>query len=166
MSPTPARFRDPRRTAYDFLDPVLVRCPRCARMARVEPQPGAEPKPTRWPHFTPRRLVCLSCGLARGREANWVALNRDSADARDPYFRLPLWLQTRTRHGHLWAYNLEHLDLIRRFAAASLRERAPWYDVGVRMTLVARLPVWIKRGRNRAEVLRAVDRVRGSVTSG
>lgn len=84
----------------------------------------------------------------------------------DPYFRLPLWLQTQTRHGRLWAYNLEHLDQIRRFVAADLRERAPWYDTGQKMTLVARLPVWIKRAKNRGEVLRAIDRVRASLLTG
>jgi hypothetical protein len=31
------------------------------------------------------------------------------------------------------------------------------------MTLVARLPAWIKSAKNRAEVLRAVDRLRATV---
>jgi hypothetical protein len=63
----------------------------------------------------------------------------------------------------LWAYNLQHLDLIRRFVAADLRERAPWYDHGRKMTLVARLPAWMKSAKNRDEVLRAVDRLRATV---
>jgi len=86
--------------------------------------------------------------------------------ARDPYFRAPLWLQTETRHGRLWAYNLPHLDLLRQFVAASLRERDPWYEHGRKMTYVARLPAWVKSAKNRGEVLRAVDRIRASVTSG
>ena len=77
----------------------------------------------------------------------------------DPYFGVPLWLQLETRHGWLWAYNLEHLNLIRRFVQASLRERAPWYDTGQKMTLVARLPLWIKQARNRDEVLRTINRI-------
>lgn len=60
--------------------------------------------------------------------------------ARDPYFGMPLWLQAETRHGWLWAYNPQHLDLIRRFTQATLREHAHWYDSGQKMTLVARLP--------------------------
>jgi hypothetical protein len=63
----------------------------------------------------------------------------------------------------LWAYNLQHLDLIRRFVAADLRERAPWYDHGQKMTLVARLPAWMKSAKNRDELLRAVDRLRATV---
>lgn len=83
-----------------------------------------------------------------------------------PLLRHPLWLQTETRHGWLWAYNLEHLTFLRQFVAASLRERAPWYDTGQKMTVVARLPVWIKSAKNRDEVLRAVERIRGSVSAG
>ncbi|GGJ40580.1 hypothetical protein GCM10010121_059540 [Streptomyces brasiliensis] len=66
----------------------------------------------------------------------------------------------------VWAYNLEHLDLIRRFVAASLRERDPWYEHGRKMTCVARLPAWIKRAKNRDEVLRVVDRLRASLVAG
>jgi len=93
-------------------------------------------------------------------------LSRGTAQpASDPYFGSPLWLQIETRHGWLWAYNLEHLDLIRRFVQAPLRERAPWYDTGQKMTLVARLPAWIKRAKNRDEILRAVSRARASLVS-
>jgi len=34
------------------------------------------------------------------------------------------------------------------------------------MTLVARLPAWIKSAKDRGEVVRAIDRLRASVTSG
>jgi hypothetical protein len=65
----------------------------------------------------------------------------------------------------VWAYNLEHLDLLRRFVAASLRERPPWYEHGRKMTYIGRLPAWIKRAKNRDEVLRAIDRLRASVVT-
>ncbi|MFJ6083609.1 hypothetical protein ACIQI8_19640 [Streptomyces sp. NPDC092369] len=95
------------------------------------------------------------------RSGRDVELPRGSAGpVTDPYFGMPLRLQVETRHGWLWAYDLEHLDLISRFVQARLRERAPWYDTGQKMTLVARLPVWIKRAKNRDDVLRAVGRLR------
>lgn len=65
----------------------------------------------------------------------------------------------------MWAYNLEHLDLIRRFVRATLRERASWYDTGQKMTLAAPLPAWIKRARNRDEILRAVGRIQASLVA-
>ncbi|MFJ8156938.1 hypothetical protein [Streptomyces sp. NPDC094468] len=153
------RFRDPRSTEYDFISLIIVRCPGCEKAARVVPAPEDSDLAGRI-QFRPRRLVCRGCGLSRVWSGSRVELSAGTAQpATDPYFGLPLWLQAETRHGWLWAYNLEHLDLIRRFVQAPLRERAPWYDTGQRMTLVARLPVWIKRARNRDEILRAVSRI-------
>ncbi|GAA4020483.1 hypothetical protein [Streptomyces plumbiresistens] len=165
MSPEPTRFRDRRSTAYDFIGSVLVRCPRCTRIAHVEAHRTTEEAlPTRL--FAPRRLVCRACGLSRTWQGRSIEFSGGRhSPARDPYFRLPLWLQVETRHGGLWAYNLEQLDLLGRFVGASLRERAPWYDTGQKMTYVARLPTWIKNAKNRDEVLRAVDRLRASVVT-
>ncbi|MFG3252253.1 hypothetical protein [Streptomyces sp. NPDC048172] len=164
--PRTPRFRDPRRTRYHFLDLILVRCPRCAALARVVPVPcgpggpAAEPSPA----FAARRLVCRSCGLSRDRAAGGtLRFSRGNGRATDPYFDQPLWLQSETRHGWLWAHNLEHLELIRQFVQAPLRERAPWYESGRKMTVLARLPTWIKQAKNRAEVLRTVERIRASV---
>ncbi|CAM5433632.1 hypothetical protein SDIAM26S_03926 [Streptomyces diastaticus subsp. diastaticus] len=54
--------------------------------------------------------------------------------------QLQLQLQQETRHGPLWAYDADPLDLVRRFVRAPLRERAPWYATGQQMPQVARLP--------------------------
>ncbi|WP_284434824.1 hypothetical protein [Streptomyces sp. TUS-ST3] len=160
-----ARFRDPRSTEYDFITLIMVRCPGCEKAARVVPAPE-DASPGGRILFTPRRLVCHGCGLSRVWSGRLVTLSACTAQpATDPYFGMPLWLQVETRHGWLWAYNLEHLELIRRFAQASLRERTPWYDTGQKMTLVARLPVWIKRAKNRDEVLRAVSRIHASLVA-
>lgn len=150
MSPTPVRFYDPGATLSHFAASVLVRCPRCERIAHFGRGPctAAEREGGR---CRESRVICRSCGLCR-------------VDT-DRYFRPPLWLQTETRHGRLWAYNLEHLDLIRRFVSADLRERAPWYETGRKMTLVGRLPAWIKSAKNRDEILRAVHRLQVSVIS-
>ncbi|MFF7448818.1 MULTISPECIES: hypothetical protein [unclassified Streptomyces] len=136
----PARFHDPGLDAAHFSGSTLVRCPRCDRIAHFERSAPPEP-----------RVICRSCGLCR-------AVNRCAWPR--------LWLRADTRHGTLTAYNLEHLDLLRRFVAADLRERAPWYEHGRKMTYIGRLPAWIKSAKNRAEVLRAIDRMRASVISG
>ncbi|WP_225800270.1 hypothetical protein [Streptomyces sp. NK15101] len=162
MASPSGRFRDPRSTEYDFIGSITVRCPGCAKAARVVPAPEGDSFPGGRVLFRPRRLVCRGCGLSRVWSGRRVALPHGTArPATDPYFGVPLWLQVETRHGWLWAYDLEHLDLIHRFVQASLRERAPWYDTGQKMTLVARLPTWIKRAKNRDEVLRAVGRIHG-----
>ncbi|WP_371667944.1 hypothetical protein OG985_10055 [Streptomyces sp. NBC_00289] len=158
MSPAPVRFHDPGVLAGDFAGYALVRCPRCARIAhstRGAPtvagaRSGSCPQ---W------RLVCRSCGLCRTRPT----ASRGAGHPPGRPDRPVLWLRAGTRHGEIWAYNLEHLDLLRRFVAASLRERAPWYEHGRKMTYVGRLPAWVKSAKNRAEVLRVVDRMRVSV---
>ncbi|WP_435280945.1 hypothetical protein [Streptomyces koelreuteriae] len=159
------RFRDPRSTEYDFLGSILVRCPACEKAARVVPAPEASVSGGRI-LFKPRRLVCRCCGLTREWSGRRIDLSRGTAQpATDPYFGAPLWLQVETRHGWLWAYNLEHLDLIRRFVRAPLRERAPRNLTGPRMTLLARLPTWIKRANSRDEILRAISRIQASLVA-
>ncbi|MFE7168382.1 hypothetical protein [Streptomyces sp. NPDC057616] len=163
MTKPSGRFRDPRSTTYDYVGSIVVRCSGCAKAAHVVPAPE-DPHAEGHPLFRPRRLVCRGCGLSQVWSGRSVTFSRGTCHpATDPYFGRPLWLQVETRHGWLWAYNLEHLGLIRRFVQASLRERAPWYDTGQKMTLVARLPVWIKRAKNRDEVLRAVSRIQASL---
>ncbi|MFD7539217.1 hypothetical protein [Streptomyces sp. NPDC059819] len=157
------RFRDPGRTKYDFLASVLVCCPGCEKIAHVAPGPA--PAGVHHPDlFAARRLVCRNCGAAKERSRGGVTLHRDrNAPATDPYFGVRLWLQTETRHGWVWAYNLEHLDLIGRFVQAPLREGIPWHDHGRKMTVVARLPAWMKQAKNRDEVLRAITRIHASL---
>ncbi|MGE9697748.1 hypothetical protein [Streptomyces sp. NRRL F-5630] len=163
MASSSGRFQDPRSTEYDFISSIMVRCPGCAKAALVIPAPDDSDCAGR-ALFRPRRLVCRSCGLSQLWSGRSVALPRGTAEpAKDPYFGVPLWLQIETRHGWLWAYDLEHLDLLRRFVQAPLRERAPWYGTGPKMTLVARLPLWIKRAKNRDEILRAIARIRASL---
>ncbi|WP_179255803.1 hypothetical protein [Streptomyces sp. ms115] len=157
------RFRDPRSTRCDFLGSILVRCPNCDRTAQVGT--AEDPAEVRDQNlFTPRRLVCRNCGTAKESRRGGLVLHRDPyGSARDPYFGVRLWLQTETRHGWVWAYNLEHLDLIKRFVQASLREGIPWHDHGRKMTVVARLPAWMQQARNRDEVLRAIARIHASL---
>lgn len=165
MALFPGRFRDQRSTEYDFIGSIMVRCPGCEKAARVIPAPEDSDRGGRL-LFRPRRLVCRGCGLTRAWSGRLVILPRGTAQpATDPYFGVPLWLQAETRHGWLWAYNREHLDLIRRFVQAPMRERAPWYDTGPKLTLVARLPAWIKRAKNRDEILRAVSRIQASLVA-
>ncbi|CAM5672541.1 hypothetical protein SAVIM338S_07071 [Streptomyces avidinii] len=165
MSPSspPHRFQDPRSTEYDYLASVLVRCPGCEKVAHVGTAPDPAGAHDQDP-FARRRLVCRSCGTAKERDRGGPALHRDRYEpATDPYFGVPLWLQTETRHGWVWAYNLEHLDLIGRFVRAPLREGIPWHDHGRKMTVVARLPAWMQQAGNRDEVLRAIARIHASL---
>ncbi|ARZ72226.1 hypothetical protein SMD11_6650 [Streptomyces albireticuli] len=163
---SPSRFRDPGHGKHHFATAgsVLVRCPRCERQAQVVTATGdAEDTPSG--PYASRRLVCRHCGLSRQRrQGDRTAFHwGGTAVMRDPYFHVPLWLQTDTRHGRLWAYNPEHLDLLRRYVRATLREHDTWCEPWRKMGIIGRLPAWIKQAKNRDEVLRGLDRMRGSL---
>ena len=162
MSSTlPTRFRDDRSTSWSFIDEVIVVCPRCSRMAKVVRPPG-DTTPY-YQVFGPRRLVCSSCGYTRDHPGVRVVSSPGRRlPVGDPFFGVPLWLQLPTRHGVLWAYNLRHLTFIERFVAAHIRERASFYDTRQKMTMIAKLPAWLKHRGNREENLRTIARIRES----
>lgn len=66
-------------TIYDFIDRVLVVCPRCSKQAIVPVHAEG----------TEAQLVCEGCGMAKTQPAKSTTVG----NAIDPYFRIPLWLQ-------------------------------------------------------------------------
>ena len=151
------RFADDRSSVYKFIDEILVVCPRCgacARSARL----SAEPRD--W--FAPRRLTCR-CGYSNhwaGRGIAWDWWRSPT----DGYFRCPLWLQVRIRGRLLWAFNAHHLDALEQIVRAKLRERAVEAPFGYRGTLLTTLPAWIKAADSREPVLRAISKMRATIT--
>jgi hypothetical protein len=159
---SPQRFRDDGRSLLNYLDDILVTCPKCGGAARVrlaEP-PAPPPKRPVIAGFAPRHLVCSSCTFRSVWNGKTIALNRLAGGAaRDPYFGLPLRLQVPTRHGMLFAHNADHLAWIEAFVAAGLRERCAGGKPSSR-SIASRLPRWVKSAKNRDEVVRALLRLR------
>jgi hypothetical protein len=159
----PDRFRDrrERKYGYDFIDEVLVYCPRCDGCAVVMPHPGApedaEAGPAGFMNFR-RRLRCKACGFFKDETVSSAVVGGPV----DPYFQRPVWLQASCCGRVLWAYNVRHLDLLEAYVAAKLRERGDlvaWAPA----SLVERLPTWLKTAKNRAEVLRTIRRLRSTL---
>lgn len=74
----------------------------------------------------------------------------------DPYCTYPLFLNIAVRQGQICAYNPTHLEILKNFIQADLRERKfPNYN----RSYVSRLPAWIKSTRNRKEILKAILRL-------
>jgi hypothetical protein len=141
------RFRDDGTRLEDLAASVDVACPRCGVRAVVRALAAGQP----W--AVAHRVTCGGCGLAEERGAGIASFGGPV----DPVFGLPLWYQAPCCGRRLWAYNAEHVDRLRRFVAATLRER---HDVeGAPASLVERLPEWIKAASNRAEVLATIDRL-------
>ncbi|MEU9182876.1 hypothetical protein AB0C90_40080 [Streptomyces sp. NPDC048550] len=158
--PEPIRHHDHGTWLVRFTGRVLVVCPRCGGRALVVPRPDlAAPRYFSDLLFRPRRLTCAGCGAV----ADWTAEQRGAAlvgavpgGTEDPFFRQPLWLQTRCAGRILWAYDEEHVDALAAYVGARLRERHASPTRG----MFARLPAWMKSASRRDEVLAGLATLR------
>lgn len=120
------------------------RCARCGVWLEAERRLRVPPKED-WV-----ALPCETCAETTRSSYSLRAVPLSSA-AVDLCFGLPLWLNT-TCAGHtLWAFNAAHLDLLRAYISAMLREGGPYSG-----SVGARLPSWLKRAK-RTTVLRALS---------
>jgi len=147
----PRRFQDgPGGDLSDWaLEDVLVVCPSCGERAVVRAVDDAR--------FGARRLVCPSCALHResGADTQW-------GGPVDPWFRCELYLRAEFRGHVLWAFNAHHAAHLRDYVAAQLRERKPGPFAAcrcgdLRLSMVERLPRWMKDAHNREPLVALLD---------
>lgn len=130
-------------TIEDFIDTVLVGCPRCSELATVTS--------TQRPRQA--RLVCTRCGLAKSEQI----VSYTVGEANDPYFHLPLWLQAPCATHTVWAYNPDHLAFLKHHVEGIDRRRPPRSPTGeVNRLLTSRLPRWMQLSKNRDQVMKAI----------
>jgi len=132
--------------------PVLVVCPDCKSKAFI--YPGKENEV---------RFTCPSCSRAKSRKSDeYAVLNgKCPGEGTELYFGLELWLQENVKGNLLWAYTYKHLDFIEAYVSSELRERSKsengdWHN----SHLASRLPKWLKSGKNRDSVVKAISRLR------
>jgi ribosomal protein S27AE len=135
-------------TAY-----VSVKCREChAPIRRTETTDG------QWQKID---TTCPACGDTCAYEATMSKHPMHNGLVTDRVFGLPLWLQKSFRDELFWAYNYEHLDMLRQYISAKLRERG----IGPRSTqsknsgMISRLPTFIKKAANREALLKLVDQL-------
>ena len=161
--PETGRFVDTGEWLLDFAEEYLVVCPACRGCARVLPRDPEGAAPGAFgvrlpPWVAARRLVCVECGLIRETDGlNGVGVGGES----DGYFGEPLWLRTPCCGETLWAINRRHLERLEAFVGAKLREqeRDPQHGWSNR-SMANRLLGWMKAGKNRAEILRAIEKLK------
>src|SRR5438876_3622443 len=125
------RFRETGQTIYEFIDHILVHCPRCDECAEVILRNPDAPRKYRVDiEFAPRRLVCKHCGYSK----DWHGRQVIQYQEYDWYFHQPLWLRIPCCGDILWAHNEKHLNFLADFVKAELRESYP------NGTLASRLP--------------------------
>lgn len=158
---SPSRHHDSGARLTRFAARMLVVCPRCGGQAAVVPRPGLPP--LRYHSellYRPRRLACTGCGANAAWEAELsggALVGVTLGGTEDPFFGRPLWLQTRCAGHVLWAYNERHTAELAAYVGASLRERGA---ARATMSMVARLPAWLKAAAHRDEVLAGLARLR------
>ena len=120
----------------------------------------------------PQAPLCYGCGTRRidrphpGHDAEAIAPQnsrercgfcRRLKHGCDPYFGLPFFLKTEIGGKQLWALNRRHLEDMRMFVGATLRERNP--RIGLSLTAMARLPAWTKAASMRPKIVRSIDKM-------
>jgi hypothetical protein len=96
--------------------------------------------------------TCTSCQQPSKLPLTWSI--RRVGEGRDPCFGLPLWLTASCCGEVLWAYNGTHLQKLREYVSADLRE-----STGLHWSMFARLPKWMSARKNRDAVLTCIDKL-------
>jgi hypothetical protein len=157
-----ATFIDSGQILEDFAERMYVCCPTCHQCACVMRIPADEKEllpgggsPRFHRTFSARKFSCLHCGSTR----LWQGNVQRRGGPYDWYFRFPLWLQTPCCGEILWAFNEEHVRFLEHYVTA--KQRIKFHEEGwVRNgTLASRLPIWIKRAKNRDEIIKGIMRL-------
>ncbi|MFJ7953593.1 hypothetical protein ACIQZG_18990 [Lysinibacillus sp. NPDC096418] len=145
---------------YEF----LVVCPNCNSKSKVISLGEHSPYETR----ITKRFICLYCGMTKEFVPKSNCFNQsiisygskwndgfiNIGGVFDWYFGYPLYLQMPCSGQTLWAYNLEHLEYLKKYVQAELRENHPYY-----LSIESRLPLWMKSTKNRDVVLKAIAKL-------
>ena len=139
-------------TIGPFGDRVRGRCTGCTSWVDVskESMAAASSSGSKKEHVV---VYCQQCKTKNLIRVKWRGLRLGLPF--DPYFGLPVALQTSCCGETLWAYNEAHLSFLESFVAADLRQR----DGHLNQSLVSRLPKWMKKAGNRDAVRRAIARL-------
>lgn len=165
----PDRSTDAYETyLHDFLrEDLWVCCPACGLKAVVKTDPEADSFHAA--DASKIRVSCTGCGFSRRYAEQPDLLHSPNGSRRafsasvragrmcDPFFYLPLWLQTDFGGELLWAYNPAHLRFLRHHIGAALRERSG--EEHANRSLGSRLPKWMLASGKREALLRKLDQL-------
>jgi len=97
-------------------------------------------------------LRCDSCSEVHKFEPK-VSEYKSFKQLTDKY---ELWYSENYKGNYFWAYNTEHLNYIESYIKADLRER----NKRTHVTLVERLPKFIKSAKNRESLLKMIKKIK------
>ena len=135
-----------RKETYDV--ELKCSCSHCASELKVHIPDVNEKKET-------IAVKCNNCGnteVYRTRNIVQEWKFKDTGKPSENYFGLPLWLNENFRGNVFWALNYDHLEYLKHYISAELREkngRLGW-------TMVEKLPDWMKSGKNRVKLIKLI----------
>jgi len=100
-------------------------------------------------------IKCKNCGITQDYEPRNIVqewIYTDNEKATDDYFGLSLWINSNFKEKVFWAYNYEHLNYLKKYISAEIREsnnRTHW-------TMMEKLPVWMSSSKNREKLLKII----------
>ncbi len=127
-------------------------CPKCGELFQLDLVDNLEKKEEKV------KVTCSNCRDVQVYEPKYMeyrVLSQSFGEGKDGYFGCELWLQTDFRGNVLWANNREHLDYLKRYIQARLRERNDRQG----FTLVEKLPQFIKSAKNREALLKEIEKL-------
>ena len=101
------------------------------------------------------KVRCEVCQHEQFYKTRFTEIQANDEQATDPYLGLPLWLQVPVGDNILWAYNYDHLELLKNYVSAKLREA----QSGGKNSLIWKLPNFIRVAKNRDKILKAISRL-------
>ena len=99
-------------------------------------------------------IRCRGCGASG--DYLLLAAPPEIAEGVDPTFGYPLFLRTPIGNEELWVLNPEHLAHLQNYLEAGMRKR---FLGPSNMTMMARLPRWMKLAKNRKAVVHGLARL-------
>lgn len=109
-------------------------------------------KPTKTPYKTDS-VQCSICFTKKDYNITWYPYRKDQPT--DPYFGFNLWLQTQVKTHTLWVYNLEHLQYLRDYISAYLREDKQRF----KYAMISNLPQWMTNRKNRDLIVKKLNQL-------
>ncbi len=100
------------------------------------------------------RIKCSGCQNSRDYKLKWRRCR--GLKPTDPYFGFDLYLQINIKGDILWLYNLAHLDYLKEYVEADLRED----DGRHKYSIIANLPQWVKSKKNRDIIVKKLNKLK------
>ncbi len=128
---------------------IQLNCPQCGKRIEFAIDKVTEKKEK-------MRVSCPHCGFTHAYKPKYTGyddLSQNVEWGKERIFQADLWLKKPYKNHLFWANNYQHLDYLKRYIQATIRERNDY----PRMSMIARLPPFIKAKKNRESLLQLIE---------